>query len=189
MELFQLSFVKNSSRGFPSAIFKKNSTGFTLIELMLYVGLASILLMSTSLFLSVLLTSRVKNQTIAEVEGQGIQVMQIITQTLRNADSVNLPLPGATLSSLNLITYTGSLNPTIFDLSSGVIRITEGAGAPVALTNTRVSVSSLTFQNLSRLNTPYTIRIQFTLSYINSIGRNEYNYSKTFIGSASLRQP
>lgn len=163
--------------------------GFTLIELLLYVAISSVMLLAISFFLQTLLESRIKNQTIAEVEQQGLQVMQLITQTTRNAEAITSPLLGTSASSLTLDVITVISDPTIFDLSSGAIRITEGAGSPVALTNSRVTASNLTFQNLSRAGTPGIIRIQFTLTHINPEGRNEYNFSKTFIGSATLRQP
>ena len=163
--------------------------GFTLIELLLYVSIASIILLATSVFLSTLLESRIKNQTIAEVEQQGLQVMQLITQTVRNAEAITAPTVGTSASSVTLDVITVASDPTVFDLSSGVLRITEGAGSAVALTNSRVTVSALTFQNLSRTSTPGTIRIQFTITHVNPSGRNEYNFSKTFIGSATLRQP
>lgn len=78
-----------------------------------------------SVFLSTLLESRIKNQTIAEVEQQGIQVMQIMSQTIRNSNSVTLPTIGTNGSSLTLTVPVGSKNPTVFDLASGVIRIQE----------------------------------------------------------------
>lgn len=138
--------------------------GFTLIELLLYVSISALLLLVISLFLQMLLESRIKNQTIAEVEQQGLQVMQIITQAGRNAADIN---------------FTNT-----FDLSSGVIRENS-----IALTNSRVTASGLTFQNFSRTNTPGTIRISFTLAHVNPEGRNEYSFTKTFTGSATLRQP
>ena len=163
--------------------------GFTLIELLLYVSIASIMLLAISIFLSTLLESRIKNQAIAEIEQQGIQVMQLIAQTLRNADTINSPATGANASSISINTYTGANNPTVFDLSSGGIRIAEGAGSAVLLTNARVTASDLNFQNLSRASTPGIVRISLTLTQVNPSGRNEYDFSKTFIGSASLRQP
>jgi len=166
-----------------------SQSGFTLIELLLYVGIASIMLLVTSLFLSTLLQSRIKNQTIAEVEQQGLQVMQIVTQTARNAAEINTPAQGVSAASLSLNTYTPGNNPTVFDLASGAIRIKEGTGAVVALTNSRVTASVLIFQNLSRASTPGTIRIQFTLTHVNPDGRNEYSFAKTFTSSATLRQP
>ena len=167
----------------------KNQKGFTLVELLLYVAISSVMLLVISLFLSTLLQSRVKNQTIAEVEQQGIQIMQIITQTLRNGATINSPIVGSSAASLSVDTYNVVNNPTIFDLSLGVIRIKEGATAVVSLTNSRVTASALNFQNLSRASTPGTIRISFTITSVNSSGRNEYNFTKTFTGSGTLRQP
>lgn len=162
--------------------------GFTLIELLFYVAISSVLLLVISVFLSSLLQSRVKNQTIAEVEQQGAQVMQIITQTIRNAQSITSPAQGISASSLTLDVVATTSDPTIFDLSNGAIRIKEGAASALPLTNSRVTASALTFQNLSRSDTPGTVRIQYTLTHLNSSGRNEYDFTKTFVGSASLRQ-
>lgn len=170
---------------------KKNhsQSGFTIIELLLYVAISSVILLVISLFLQTLLESRIKNQTIAEVEQQGLQVMQMITQTARNAEAITSPAQGASAATLTLDVITVANDPTIFDLASGVIRITEGTGSAVSLTNSRITASSLTFQNLSLTSTPGTIRIQFTLTHVNPEGRNEYSFTKTFTGSATLRQP
>jgi len=169
---------------------KKNihsQSGFTLVELLLYVGLSAVLIVAVSIFLSMLLGSRIKNQAIGEVEQQGLQVVQIITQTIRNADFINSPGIGTNASSLSLNTIVSGNNPTIFDLSGGVIRITEGAAVTVSLTNSRITASNLTFQNLSRPSTSGTIRIQFTLSYKNPNNVNEYDFQKTFVASGTLR--
>lgn len=163
--------------------------GFTLVELLLYVAIASIIILTTSLFFASLLESRVKNQSIAEVEQQGVYVMQLITQTVRNAALIISPAEGASAGTLSADTITAGNNPTVFDLSAGTIRMKEGAAAVVPLTNTRLSGSGLTFQNLSRTGTPGTIRIQFTLTHLNPEGRYEYAFAKSFTGSATLRQP
>lgn len=165
----------------------KATKGFTLIEILLYISISAVILLSISVFFSMLLQSRIKNQTIAEVEQQGLAVMQLITQTARNAEAITLPTQGASASSLTLDVVEVANDPIIFDIASGVIRITEGAGSALPLTNFRVTASTLTFQNLSRTGTPGAIRIQFILTHINPEGRNEYNFSKIFYGSASLR--
>jgi len=165
----------------------QSERGFTLVELLLYLGLSSVLIIAISIFLSMLLQARIKNQAIGEVEQQGLQVMQIMTQTIRNASSTNSPTQGASTSSLSLNTTVPANNPTVFDLSSGVIRITEGGGTAEALTNSRIVASGLIFQNLSRLDTPGIIRVQFTLTYKNPNNVSEYNFQKTFIASGTLR--
>ena len=150
-------------------------TGFTLIELLLYVGLISSIILAVSMFLFVMLQARVKNQTMAEVEQQGLQ-------------AINSPTTGASAVSLSLAVVAPN-NPTAIDVSSGVLQITEGPNPAVALTNNRVIVSGLTFQNFSRPSTPGTIRISFTLTHVNSNNRSEYNFSKIFYGSGTLRFP
>lgn len=162
--------------------------GFTLIELLLYTTAASIIVFTTTSLLQFTLQSRVKNQTIAEVEQQGLQVMQLITQTIRNATAINSPAIGESGASLSLVVVDGASSPTVFDSSSGEVRIKEGTGALVSLTSSRVTISNLSFQNLSRVGTPNTIRTSFTLTYINPSGRNEFEFSQNFYGSADLRK-
>jgi Tfp pilus assembly protein PilW len=162
--------------------------GFTLIELLLYVGLSSIILLVISMFLAMLLQARIKNQAIAEVDQQGQRAMRAIMQAARNATSVTSPGQGASASALVLATSASSTNPTRFDLNaSSSLRIAEAASSPVPLTNGRVTISGLTFQNLSRPDTPGAVRIQFTMSYVNVSGKNEYRVDKTFAGTAALK--
>lgn len=158
----------------------KNKQGFSLLELLLYIGLSSTILLVASSFFVLTLQSRVKNQTIAEVDSQGLRVMQVLSQEIKNSTAITSPTQGNSASSLSL-----NSGAVVFDLASGVIRIDEGT--PVALTSDRVVASGLTFYNLSYTDTPGIVRFQFTLSYDNTSGKNEYEYSTTFYGSVSLR--
>jgi len=168
---------------------KQSNKGFTLIELLLYVSISAALILAISIFFSLLLQSRIKNQTMSEVEQQGLKITQLITQTVRNAGIINSPSQGNVAATLSINTYTAINNPTIFDLASGIIRIKEGSSLAIALSNSHIIASDFLFENLSRTNTPGTIRFQFRLTYVNPENRNEYSFSKIFIGSATLRQP
>ena len=161
--------------------------GFTLIEILLSISLISILLFSVSGFLTLMFSSRAKSQTLMEVEENGIQIMQILTQTIRNADAITAPLAGASATTLTLALSDVLVNPTVFTFSNNRLRMNESVWTPNFLSSTHVRVTDLSFQNVSRTATPGIIRIQFTLTAINSGGRNEYDYSKTFYGTASLR--
>lgn len=161
--------------------------GFSLVEILLSIGIAALILVSLSFALSQVLESRVKQQVIAEVEQQGVQVIQLITQSIRNANSINSPSISTSDTTLSLNVVEAAADPTLFNLSSGVIQIKEGTASPVALTAAPVTASDLTFSNLSQTGTPGTVRIQFTLTYSNPAGRQEYDYSKTFYASASIR--
>lgn len=168
---------------------QKFSTGFTLVELLLTISISSVILLTISLTWGTLLGARVKQQTITEVEQQAVQAIQLITQIARNAESITTPAANATSTALTLDVLTVAKDPTIINISNGVLQITEGSSTAVALTNTRVTVSNALFSNLSRTSTAGSIRIQFTISHVNPAGRSEYDYSKTFYATATLRQP
>lgn len=161
--------------------------GFTLIELLLYTVLIGLVVMATAVLLSVLQKQRVRSQVIMEVEDQGVAAMQIITQIIRNSTAINSPAAGATGTSVSVNVPTGSLSPTVFAVSSGQLTMTEGVNPMVNLTSSKVTVSSVSFSNLTRAGSFGTARIVYTVSYNNPDGIPEYTYSKTFTSDASLR--
>ncbi len=91
--------------------------GFTLIELLMYVSIVGTLLVAVSLFFATTSDARIKNQSISEVNQQGTAAMELITQTIRNADSIAAPAVGGTGTTLSLNVPIAGLSPTIFDLS------------------------------------------------------------------------
>lgn len=166
----------------------RSHKGFTLVEMVLYVSLCSIFLLTLSTLLTFLLETRVRSQAIAEVNQQGFQVMNMITQTVRNGRSVEVPSIGTSSTTLSVTTPVPVQSPTVFDVSSGTVRIKEGSGNPVALTNSRVNVTELQFQNVSSIaSTEKSIKVLFTIQHINLGGRSEYTFTKSFTGSATLR--
>jgi Tfp pilus assembly protein PilW len=162
--------------------------GFTLVEMILYVSICSALLLSLSAVFAYLLESRVKSQAITEVNQQGFFVMNIITSTVRNAKSVDVPLIGNTSTSLSVTTQSSILSPTVFSLSSSTLVVIEAGGVSVPLTNSRLTVGSLLFENVSSASSTDTIiRVSYTLSYKSGSLKHEYAYTKSFVGSATLR--
>lgn len=166
---------------------KQKNKGFTLIELLLYTGITALMLLTISLFLALLMNSRIKSRTVAEVELQGSQIMQLINQTIRNATAINSPSQGTSAAQISISATDASKNPTIFSINGDSIYIQEGANPAILLTSGDITISNLSFYNMSKINTPGIIRTQFTLSYSNASNRNEYSHSKTFYGSASLK--
>lgn len=161
--------------------------GFTLIEVLLYLAIASALLFAVSGFVVLSFQSRAEGQVISEVEQQGQHMLQTITNRVRGSGAITTPAASTNGTTLTLATSSGATNPSVVSLSGTTLSITEGSGSPVILHNSQVNVSGLTFTNASRPSTPGIVRIQFTLSYNSTSSRREYNYSKVFYGSASLR--
>ncbi|MCF7843441.1 prepilin-type N-terminal cleavage/methylation domain-containing protein [Candidatus Gracilibacteria bacterium] len=169
----------------------KNGTlkGFTLIEMMLYVSICSILLLALTSMFSLLIGARIKNQTIAEVNQSGIQVMQLITQTIRDAKSINAPLAPSSSSTLSIKMNNAILDPTIFDIASGTIRIKEGTSTYTTITNSKVKASSLLFTNTTVVASTTdggSVGISFVLTYVTTSSSSDYSYSKVFNGNVSF---
>jgi Tfp pilus assembly protein PilW len=169
------------------SMLRRTATGYTLIELLLYIALTSGLLIVTVTFYAVVSDARVKTQAATEVDQQGSFLMSYLTQTIRNATSISTPSSATSGSSLTLVVPTGSLSPTTFALNGTTLQVTEGTGAAVALSNSNVQVSGLTFTNLTRTGTNGMVRVSFTLARTNTAGRSEYSYQQTFTDSAEVR--
>lgn len=166
---------------------ENSQRGFTLIELLMYVVIVSTLLGALSGFFIMTAQSRLKNQSISEVDQQGTLALQTIAQVVRSASSISAPATGVTDTSLTLIVPTAGVSPTIFSVNSGALQVKEGSGASVSLTNNKVTVSGLSVQNVSRSGTYGAVQISFTVSRINSGNRNEFDYQKTFTTTMSVR--
>lgn len=167
---------------------RRHANGFTLVELLLALTITGTLLFATSAFVYTAVSARIQQQSITEVDAQGNAMLDLITQTLRNATAIVSPASGSA-ASLQFTTATPSLNPTTFQVTGGTMERIQRTGAAVPLTNGHVTVTSLTFTNLSRPGTSGAMQIRFTLSHVSPRNTAEYSYQKTFTASAALRQP
>jgi Tfp pilus assembly protein PilW len=165
---------------------KISECGYTLIELLLYITIIGALLVPLTLFFGMTTEARVKAQSIAEVDDQGVAAMDAITQIIRNAYSITTPVAASSSSSLTLVVPTTALSPAIFSLNGNTLQVKEGTATAVALTNGNVQISNLTFKNLTRSGTSGIVQVSFTVTNVNSSGRNEFDYQKTFTSSAEI---
>lgn len=162
--------------------------GFTLLEMLLYAVTISFVIGSMSVFLLVISENRVKNTTISEVEQQGQFVMNLITQEIRNAEAVTVPTAGSSGASLTLDVFDVADDPVIFSILGTALQMTEAGGGAIDLTSDRLEISGLSFEHLTNSIDHSSVQIEFTLTHINPLGRQEWNYEKTFTTTATLRQ-
>jgi|GEM_PF-1215493 len=167
---------------------KVNTKGVTLVEVLLYVSVVSIILIAMSAFNGAIIQSRIKNTTVLEVEQQGMLAMQTIAQSIRSAEAINSPSAGTDDSSLS-IDLPDDGAPTVFSVSDDSLWVERGGSVAVRLTNNRVIVDELLFENLTQDSVSDTVRIMLTLNHRNPAGRNEYSFEKTHKTSATVRQP
>jgi Tfp pilus assembly protein PilW len=163
--------------------------GLTFVELILYVGVSSTILLVIVALFAVMLQTQIKQQAIATVEIEGQQAMRTMATAIRNSTTINSPAPATNASSISIGSYQSANDPTIFNVSQGTLQIKEGTSAPIALTSTQTVVKSLTFKNLTATGTPGAIQIILTLDHVNPTNNANYGYPQTFYTTATLRQP
>jgi hypothetical protein len=161
---------------------------FTMVEMLLYIGLVSIFIGTLASFLGAFNQASLKASTIEEVNQQGLYLSEVIGQAVRDGSTISAPTAGNSATALTLATTKQpARNPIILQLTSGKLYISEAGGANVQLSSDRVTVSNLSFSNTSQLSTNGNVKFQFTLNYVNATGRSEFNYQQTFYGSATTR--
>lgn len=156
---------------------RKNKSGFTLVEFLFYIALFSIFFTGLFTLLQIFYDNRADNNIRLEVEKNGLIISQIISQEIRNAQSINHPLSGQSDSFISLETYDSLRNPIVISLNDNLILYSEGNSFSDNLSTQRVSVSDLVFENQSD-NNVNIVNFSFLVSY--------RDYSKEFFSSVNL---
>jgi len=165
------------------------SKGMTLIEVLLYFSLLTIMIVAISTFISFSLQGRIKGQTIGEVEQSSAQAIDIVLDSIRASKSITSPTRGNNSSSLNLV-MPGVSQTVDFRLNGGKIEMQKNGGGYSAITFDKLAITSLVFANTTSsasLGALGSVKVSFRSDYINNSGRNEYTFGKYFQGAASLR--
>lgn len=160
-----------------------DNRGFTLLELLLYVFVASGILLSIVALVALLIQSRVKNQTISLVEQQGAQIIQIITQEINNAKIIIAPTVGNTGNILQFQDINGQSEQ--LSVVSSTLFLNKN-NKDYFLNPPTIQVSNLEVKNLGVAGHD-SVKIKFDLNYNNLSGLNQYSYSQTFYATANIR--
>lgn len=170
----------------------KNNTGFTLIELILYIGIVSVVMMAFIPFVLDMVQGGAKNSVIQEVSGNARLVGERLKLEIRNSSGINV---GTSNFDTNLVSggqislvKVAPNNPTIIDVSGGRVRIKQGAGTAVELNSTDTEVTSLVFSNYSSGdNKTKNISFSFTIGNRYSGAKQTYKYEMSMRGAAEVR--
>lgn len=168
--------------------FKK---GFTLLEVMLYVFIFSLLGVAMFQFSNISVRANAYSQSVAELESQGSAVMLKIITAINNApasNGINYPGLGQSATSLSLVSTATATNPIIFAMGTSSLIIKQGSGPALDLTSNKIKVSNLKFTNFGRANTSGVIQIKFTLSIGTDNDSKESQYSRDFVSAANPLQ-
>jgi hypothetical protein len=168
---------------FPHSQRLKKQRGFTIVEILIYMGLLSIFAITTGeIFLS-LLESKVESLATSSIEQDSTYVTNKLAYDVSRASSITTPSSlGGSGSVLSLViggvTYTYSLSGT-------TLQLTSNAGTE-QLTTANTQVTGITFQRLGNASGKDTVRIQMNMQ--STAQQNAGKETRVVTATAGRRQ-
>ncbi|MEK7508080.1 MAG: prepilin-type N-terminal cleavage/methylation domain-containing protein [Patescibacteria group bacterium] len=143
----------------------KNSAGFTIIELLIFSAIFTILMIS---FISILVTVTAINSRqagAAEVNQQSQFLLQQIQYYIERASMIELN-PDVATTTLKLRMAASAEDPTYIYLSGGTLYLKQtDAGAAQPLTSSKVIVSNVSFTKRQNAPSHDSVSISFVVAF------------------------
>lgn len=162
--------------------------GFSLIEMLVYITIFSIIFFTISSFFIWVIKGNIKNRAIQEVLDNGRLAMETITYEIREAKSIYTPTTTSSQLSLETTKYLPdgeSASYIDFYLCDNKICFKKESQEPVAITSDRIVVNNLSFTLIG--DGPSFVKINLDISFKNPDNRPEYQASVNLKSAASLR--
>ena len=173
---------------FHVSCFMFHERGFSLLELIIYIGIVTAI---SGVFLAIIVNlnlSSTKSKVETEVQQNLRVAMQAISQTLRGAQRISAPVAGASGSALTAVVNGQNVQYALGTTSgsTGVLKRTAGTDPAENITSDSVIVSYLSFTTMENsatttssvvtataTSTQYAITVQY-----NSTG-SQFSYSQS----------
>jgi len=140
---------------------KKTQNGFTLVELLIFMGLFSVvLLVLTSLF-SAIIQQQLETQGVSASEIDTTYLISRLAYDFKRADDVILPENNGDTSVVLTLDIDGE--DVTYTLSNSTFQITTGAGTS-ALTGVGTQISDVIFTKIGNELGKPTVRAQLTVT-------------------------
>ena len=156
----------------------QRQSGFTLIELAIYLGILSILLLILSSFFNSALDTLMQSQTTSPTEQDSKFILNRLMYDITNADSLTTPInPGNQGQTLQLVrngvTYT-------YTQTGNNLTLNDNVGTDV-LNSPQTTISNLSFKRIGYTAEKPTVQIIFTITGVTIAkrGKDTQNFETT----------
>jgi type II secretory pathway pseudopilin PulG len=162
----------------------KDQRGVTLVELVVYITIVGVIMVTMVSFMMNLITSRSKISAVSEVLANARLIQDRLNDAARHAEGINVG--GSTFGvdpgvlSLNMVDV--GVDPTVFSLTSddGQFQINEADGGNVLVSSNDVKITNLVFSNLTTVEDIGIIQVKFTVTSINPSDSDLFDYAENF---------
>lgn len=160
----------------------KKESGFTLIELILYISIVALVLNTMVYFAWNIIGGSVKSNSQQEVFSQARFISERIKYEIRNANGIN----SVAATSISLAVDPPANNPTIISLSGNKLQIKQGGSSAVDLNSADTAITNVNFVDYtSSDNKTKNIQLSFTISDLTGSSRQEYKVSDITVQSSA----
>ena len=168
----------------------KTRNGFTLIEMLVYIGVLTVIIAVIASFFLWASRSFSKTKAIQETSNNGQRAMEIIISEIREASGIYTSTSTSTQLSLTTSKYLPDGETSSYldiFLCQDQICLKKESQPAVALTSNNVRVSNLSFTRINSTSTALSIQVAFTVDYKTSSQKPELKAAFSSTSTAAIR--
>lgn len=137
--------------------------GFTLVELLIYMGLISALLLVMTELFGAIFDVKIETEATSAVQEDGGFIVRRLIYDVSRSTAITTPASYGGNSASLVLTIGGVANTYV--LSNGVLQVTNGAGTD-RLSSSETTISGLNFQKVGSEVGNETVRVTFTTTSV-----------------------
>ncbi len=170
------------------------SVGFTLVEMLVYVGIVSVVFMLTVTLMIQLMRTYTRFRVEREISTNVREAVNYMIREIKSAEDIYVPTsalgshPGQ-ISLETRLNMPADETSTFIDfyMDNGKLLIKREGQNPFPLLSDRVEVKNLVFRHFDPAGLAELLQIDLTLGYREGTSRFEFQVEKTLVSSASIR--
>lgn len=138
-----------------------HSKGFSLIELILYMGLFSVFLVTLTQIFSSALELKLDSESTSTVQQDSRYILERLSYDINRADSITTPSSIGTQDASLAIVISGQTHT--YALNNGNLQVTDPTGT-YRLNGYNTSITNLSFLRVGNSGGKNTVRINYTVN-------------------------
>ena len=158
----------------------------SIVEILLYVAIVSIFVISIISVIFNLIDSNNKRQAIEKVNLEAQSIILFFQKEMRSANSIVSPIINQSGTTLKIISDNNSEREII--IVDGNIYIRVDGGEQVQINSSKVNLFDAQFVNASNDNTTGSILFRFNLKFNTQESLQSFNYSQNYETSFTIKR-
>jgi len=158
----------------------------SIVEILLYVAIVSIFVISIISVIFNLIDSNSKRQAIEKVNLEAQSIILFFQKEMRSANSIVSPTINQSGTTLKIISDNNSEREII--IVDGNIYIRVDGGEQVQINSSKVNLFDAQFVNASNDNTTGSILFRFNLKFNTQESLQSFNYSQNYETSFTIKR-